>query len=125
MIEVLPGFPDDVIGLRCAGHLTRADYEAVLIPALDAAFKRHQRLHVYCQIDSLQGINPDATWDTAKVKVGHLTHWGRVALVTDIDWISHMVSLFAFLMPWDVRFFPLAEAGEARAWIVGASVPTR
>jgi hypothetical protein len=118
MIEVLPGFPDDVIGLRCAGHLTREDYETVLIPALDAAFKRHQKLHAYLQVDSFSGISPDAMWDTVKVKVGHFTQWGRVALVTDVEWISHMVQLLTFLMPWDVRLFPLADAEKARAWIV-------
>jgi len=124
MIETLPGFPDDVIGLRCAGHLTKEDYETVLIPALDAAFEQHQRLHAYCQIDSFSGIHPDAMWDTLKVKAGHFTHWGRVALVTDTDWVSHTVKLFSFLMPWDVRLFPLAEAEKARAWIVGTDAPT-
>jgi hypothetical protein len=118
MIEVLPGFPDDVIGLHCADHLTREDYETVLIPALNAAFRQHQKLDVYLQVDSFSGIPPDAMWDTVKVKVGHFTQWGRVALVTDLDWISHTVKLFAFLMPWDVRLFPLAEAEKARAWIV-------
>jgi hypothetical protein len=123
MIEMLLGFPDDVIGLKCTGQLTKEDDESVLIPSLDAAFRQHQRMNAYCQIDSFSGIHPDAMWDTVKVKAGHFTRWGRVAVVTDTDWISHTVQLFAFLMPRDVRLFPLAEAEKARAWIVGTDVP--
>jgi hypothetical protein len=49
----------------------------------------------------------------------------RVAIVTDIDWISHTAKLFAFVLPGDVRVFPLSEAENAREWIVGpATAPS-
>jgi hypothetical protein len=119
MIEVLPGFPGGVIGVRCADYVTREDFEAVLIPTLNAALKQHQTLHVYLQIDSFTGMSPGALWDDLKLAWEHYTHrgTGRIAIVTDLVWISHTVKLFAFLMPWEPRLFPLADAEKARAWI--------
>jgi hypothetical protein len=55
MIEVLPGFPDGVVGFRCADHVTRQDYETVLIPTLNAAFRQHKTLRAYCEVLTLHG----------------------------------------------------------------------
>src|SRR5262245_30438565 len=125
MIEVLPEFPDGVVALRCAGQITRQDYEQQVIPTLEAALRQHQKLRMYCQVDSFSGMSPGAMWDDVKVGVEHLTHWEQVAVITDIDWISKATKLYAFLMPFEVRVFPLAEAEKAREWVVGPGAPAR
>lgn len=124
MIEILPDFPDGAVGFRCADHITRRDYETVLIPTLNAALKQHKTLRAYCEIVSFSGISPGGLWDDVKVGMEHRTHWERVAIVTDIDWISHTTKLFAFLWPSDVRVFPRSDAAKARAWIAGPDAPT-
>jgi hypothetical protein len=35
MIEALPNFPRNVVAFACKGHVTRAGYEAVLVPIVD------------------------------------------------------------------------------------------
>ena len=52
----------------------------------------------------------------------HVRHWERIALVTDVDWIGAAMKVFSFLMPGDVRLFPLA-ADQAREWIASADKP--
>ena len=37
MIEVLKGFPTKVLAFACKGHVTKRDYETVLIPAVGDA----------------------------------------------------------------------------------------
>ncbi len=39
-------------------------------------------------------------------------------MLTDVDWIAHSVKFFGFLIPGDLRLFTVAEAAEAREWIV-------
>lgn len=51
---------------------------------------------------------------------GHLTGWDRIAIVTDVDWIAHTMQFFGFLMPGDVRVFPVAAREAARDWIVAS-----
>src|SRR5215472_5441676 len=75
MIEVLPDFPDGVVAMRCAGHVTRQDYEQVVIPTLEAALQQHQKLRMYCQVDSLSGMTPGAMWDDVKVGLPAITHF--------------------------------------------------
>jgi hypothetical protein len=50
VIEVLKEFPDNVAAFVCHGHLTKADYETVLIPAIEDKLKRHKKLRAYTEI---------------------------------------------------------------------------
>ncbi len=122
MIDQLKGFPGDVLGFACKGFVTRRDYEAVLVPAVEQALKSHDKLRLYYEITpEFTGIEPGAMWEDFKVGVEHLLRWERIAVVTDVEWIAHTIRAFGFMMPGAVRVFPLNEAAEARAWLVSAS----
>ncbi len=122
MIEVLEDFPDNVAAFVCRGHVTRADYESVLIPRVVERLKRHDKVRVYYEVaPDFDGIDPGAVWEDAKMGLGHLRGWERFAVVTDVEWMQHAVKFFGFLMPGDVRAFPAGEAAQARAWTVADS----
>jgi len=119
MIELLPGFPDAVVAAACRGHVTREDYDSVLIPRVAEALKKHDAVRVYYQIgDDFNGIDPGAVWEDIVVGVSHLPHWDRIAVVTDIGWIRTTMNMFGFLVPGKVRVFPASEVDAARKWIV-------
>ena len=48
--------------------------------------------------------------------VEHLTHWKKIALVTDVEWMIHLVRLFGWMTPGELRHFPLDERDAAIAW---------
>jgi hypothetical protein len=119
MIEPLPDFPDSVIAFACRGHVTREDYEATLIPAVEAALERHDKLRLYYEIGAdFSGIDPAAVWEDFKVGVEHWLRWERIAVVTDVEWIGQTMRVFSFLFPGEMRVFPTADAAQARRWIV-------
>jgi hypothetical protein len=125
MIEQLAGFPENVLGLRIGGHVTREDYQTVVIPAVEAALKREEKLNIFCQVDNdFAGLDLGALWDDLKVGVGNLRHWERIGVVTDIAWIGNALNVFGFLKPGQVRVFSLSEADQARAWITEATAST-
>ena len=118
MIEALPGFPENVAAFACHGHVTKADYDTVLVPDVADRLNHHDTLRFYYEVASdFAGIDPGAVWEDTKVGLTHLRHWERFAVVTDVDWIKHAVTLFGFLMPGELRVFPLADASQAREWI--------
>jgi hypothetical protein len=124
MIETLSGFSDNVIGFRASGHVSRQDYETVVIPAVGAAFRQHPSCRLYYQLDSdFEGMGTGAMWEDLKVGMEHIRHWERVALVTDIDWIGAAMEVFSFLMLGELRLFPLSKADQARERIAGADKP--
>lgn len=122
MIETLKCFPEAVVAVACHGHVTRKDYETVLIPAVKKALQEQQKVRLYYEVGSdFAGIEPGAIWEDFKVGVEHWLRWERIAVVTDIDWIKHTVKAFGFVMPAELRVFSLAEVAEARKWIVSIS----
>jgi SpoIIAA-like len=118
MIEIVEGFPEGVVGFAAKGRVTRQDYEHVLIPKVEGALRRHEKLRCYYELGSeFTGFEAGAMWEDFKIGVEHWSRWERVAVVTDIDWIRHTMSAFGFLMPGQVRVFATGQAAEARAWI--------
>lgn len=119
MIEILAGFPDDVVGLTGKGQVTRKDYEQTLIPAVEAVLTRHRKVRVYYELGpEFSGIDTGAAWEDLKLGVEHLSRWERMAVVTDVDWIRHMLNAFRFVMPGQMRVFPVASKAEARDWVL-------
>lgn len=121
MIESLPNFPEHVLASVCRGRVTKADYDAVLVPAVVRALERHQKVRLYYETAAdFAGFDVGAVWEDFKVGIEHLTRWERVAVVTDVEWIKQTMRFFCFLMPGAMKAFPLAEAAQARAWIAAA-----
>ena len=121
MIELLSGFPDGVVAFRAKGRATKDDYDAVVIPAVEAGFGKRDKLRCYYELGSdFSGMDIGAVWQDFRVGMGHFVGWERVAVVTDTGWIRHAVGVFQFLIPGEVRVFSTREAAEARQWIAAA-----
>ena len=119
MIEIIEGFPENVLGILAKGEVTRKDYLEVVIPAIDKALKGNAKLRLYYDLGSqFTGIDFGAEWEDFKLGIEHLSRWERAAVVTDVAWIRHAVGAFQFLMPGEVRVFTTGQTSEARKWIV-------
>ena len=125
MVERLPDMPAGTIGFRVSGEVEREDYEQVLIPTLHAALEGGGGLRTLYLIEDLDEIEGDALWADAKlgfdmVVRGHGA-WERSAIVTDIDWMAPATRLFAWMIPGQARVYPIAELGDAMAWVAGVT----
>lgn len=122
MIEQLKDFPANVMAFVCKGRVTKEDYETVLVPAVSAALKKHDKVRLYYETaGDFSGIDPGAVFTDFKVGMEHFTRWERIAVVTDVDWIKHTMQFFSFMMPAQMKIFPLSQAATARTWI--AEIP--
>jgi hypothetical protein len=118
MIKLMTDLPERVLGLKASGEVTADDYKTVLVPAVEQHLTRHEKVRLlYVFGDEFKGYTGGAAWEDAKVGMKHLTSFERVAVVTDVDWIGHMIRAFGFAIPGDVRVFPNGGLDEARAWI--------
>ena len=118
MIELIGGMPPNVVAVTCRGHVTRNDYESVLIPAVESALKQHSKIRLFYRIGpEFAGIDAGAVFEDIKVGFAHLSRWERIAVVTDVEWIRLAIRAFAFLIPGPVRFFSVSEERDAQRWI--------
>jgi hypothetical protein len=49
--------------------------------------------------------------------VEHLRSWKRIALVTDINWMTHATDLFGWMTPGETKTFPLDQKDQAVQWV--------
>jgi hypothetical protein len=118
MIEAIPGLPEGVIGFEASGNLAASDYRDVVLPALERAFASDEVRFVIVMTD-FKGMTGGALWQDLKVGVGHLRGWKRIAVVTDIDWVTHLTGLFGWMTPGETKTFPLDQREQAIAWVAG------
>jgi hypothetical protein len=116
MIEPLHGLPDGVIGLRASDEVTADDYRDVMVPVLEEALARGGVRLLYV-LDEHTKFSPGALFADAKLGVGHLKGWERLAVVSDADWLENMIKAFRWMMPGEVRVFDDDQIDEAKAWL--------
>ena len=115
MIKELSGMPAGVIGFEASGKMHAEDYRDVVLPALERAAASGEVRFVIVMTD-FDGMSGGALWQDLKVGLEHWRAWKRIALVTDIDWMKQMTSLFGWMTPGEVKTFPLAQRDEAVEW---------
>lgn len=118
MITELKDLPPTVSGFEVTGTVRAEDYRDVVLPALERAAASGEVRFVVV-IPEFHGMSGGAVWQDLKVGIEHFRAWKRIALVTDIEWMDRMTSLFGWMTPGDVRHFPLARRAEAIAWAAG------
>ena len=120
VVERMADMPPGTLGFRVAGDIERADYDKVLTPELERALETGPLRTLYV-IESLDEMSPAALWADSKLgfdmEVRHRDAWVRSAIVTDIHWLARATRLFAWMIPGEVRVFPLAEVEPAKSWI--------
>jgi hypothetical protein len=118
VIKELTDLPEGVIGFEAQGKLQAEDYRDVVLPALERAAKRGQ-VRFLIVIPDFRGMSGGALWQDLKMGVEHLRAWKRIALVTDIEWMTHLTALFGWMTPGETKTFPLARRQEAIQWVAG------
>lgn len=120
MLTVIPDLPAGVVGVEAQGQVSASDYEEVLVPAVDAAREaapdgKVRLLYV------LGGDFPDytagAAWEDAKLGLGRIRSWERIALVSDAEWLRRAIHGLGWMMPGEVKVFETDQTANARAWV--------
>jgi hypothetical protein len=118
MIEELHDLPPGVIGFQASGKLETSDYRDVVLPALERALASGEVRFLIVMTD-FKGMSGGALWEDLKVGVEHLRKWKRIAVVTDMEWVSHLTGLFGWMTPGETKVFPMDQRSDAIAWVAG------
>src|SRR5262245_50653036 len=119
MLEPIADLPDGVIGFEALEQLQASDYEDVLMPAVRAIWDRGEEVRIVLVFERWHGMSGGAAWQDMKMGMERITKWKRIALVTDLDWMITVTSLFGWLTPGELQRFPVPERAAASAWAAG------
>jgi len=118
MITPYEDVPDRVAAFRATGDVTAADYEGTLIPTIREKLGRHEKVNLLYHLGpGFKGFTAGAMWDDAKLGLGHIASWDRIALVSDVPWIREVVRILAFVTPATIRVFDDDELPDAKVWV--------
>jgi len=115
MITELSGLPDGVVGFEASGKLAAEDYRDVVLPTIERALAAGD-VRVVIVMRDFDGLSGGALWQDLKMGVEHFRGWKKIALVTDIGWMSHATDLFGWMTPGETKTFSLDERDDAIAW---------
>ena len=120
MLKLIPDLPQGVVGVEAQGQVSTDDYERVLIPAVDAAQEAAEdgklRL-LYVLGSDFPDYTAGAAWEDAKLGLGRIRSWERIAIVSDAEWLRRAIHGLGWMMPGEVKVFGTAEGHDARAWV--------
>jgi nanoRNase/pAp phosphatase (c-di-AMP/oligoRNAs hydrolase) len=119
MIEILKGYPEDVLAVAGKGKVTAEDYRDILIPEANRRIATHGTICLFCHLGpDFDGLTAGAAGADLKLGISRWNQIGRMAVVTDVTWITDAVRLFAPIFHHPVRTFPNRELETARSWII-------
>lgn len=118
MIKLISDLPDGAIGFEASGIVSASEYEAIVIPTVDAAAAGGRKLRMlYHVTPGFEKFEVGAMWDDAKVGLKHLASWEKIAVVTDVGWIRTGVKIIGFAIPGEVQVFDNGGLSDAKAWL--------
>ena len=92
MIQKIQDMPSGCLGFEAVGEVDANDYRDTLIPAVDRALAERGKVRFLYLIGSrFERYSSGAAWEDAKLGLEHFTNWERCAIVTDLDWMDHLV----------------------------------
>ena len=119
MIEQITDLPAGVVGFTAHGEVTAGDYERVIVPDLEGVFSLHEKVRLlYHFAEDFTGFETRAMWDDAKLGLRHFSGFERVAVVSDVGWLTRAMPAISAVMPGTFRAYPNAQMAEARAWLL-------
>lgn len=118
MLKIINDLPGNVLGVEAEGEVTGADYETVLIPAVDEKLKVNRKMRMlYYFGPGFTGFSLKAMMEDAGVGIKNFSAWDRVALVSDHELINGLAKFFGHLLSGEVKVFGNAGLDEAKKWI--------
>jgi hypothetical protein len=122
MLDIIDS-ADDVIAVRVSDKISGAELDTIM-NRLDGAMARHDKVHVFVETHSIDGIEVSGLGSYAMRALpllGKLDRFGRVAVVADQGWIRAATKIESAVLPHiSYRVFEPEGYDEAFAWVTGA-----
>src|ERR1700751_4516447 len=110
MIELLPDMPEGVTRIRVSGRLRGDDLRDVK-PAIEELLKAGEIRIVEVIASDYQGFGHGGLVEDLKLGFGtvlpHYSAFKRIAIVSDKDWVAHILHALAWMIPGELAVFGL------------------
>jgi hypothetical protein len=119
VIQPINNLPSNVLGFEAVGDITADDYREILDPAIEAAASGGHKLRALFVLGPrFGGFSGGSMLEDTRMGLKSWSAWERIAIVTDRQSITDAMHLFGWMVPGELRTFPVDRLGEATTWVV-------
>ncbi|WP_055402094.1 MULTISPECIES: STAS/SEC14 domain-containing protein [unclassified Mycobacterium] len=122
MIELLTDMPEKVIGIRVSGRL-RGDELRDFKSEIEQVLETGEVRIVEVIAPDYEGFGPGGFLEDLKLGLGtvlpHHAAFKRIAVVSDKDWVAHVLHAVAWMVPGEFAVFSLDDLDRAIQWAAG------
>ena len=118
MMQMLPGFPHDVVAFVWHGDMSADEFQHALTDSAQNETARKHDIRLFAKLAEDHSGEEVDSLDDAMLGAGNWRDFGRIAIVTDETWVRHMVQFFAPFVHGPVRVFSNTQSEDARRWLM-------
>jgi len=116
MIEQIHNLPDNMVGFRSSGEVTKEDFEIVHTKVAKLVEKTDKLNYLLYLEDSPAGFTVGAWMSDALLGIKNITKWNRAAIISDSETIDKITAVFSKLMPGEFKVFQKNDLERAIDW---------
>lgn len=117
MIQKINSLPENMVGFRAVGEVTKEDFDQIVLPAVKESVEKTGQLNYMLVIDtSLENFTAGAWIKDAILGIKNLTKWHKAAIVSESVAVKRFTDFFSLLIPGEFKGFNHEHLQEAIDW---------
>lgn len=117
MIIQIPDVPQNMVGFRADGEVTKEDFDIVKEQVTQLVDKTGRLNYLLFLDNSLKDFTLGAWLQDALLGIENITKWNRAAIVTDSEAVIKFTEVFSKVMPGEFRGYHKTEYDKAVNWV--------
>ncbi len=111
---------DNQIAVNVMGQFTLEDYRE-FERAVCHGIQFQGVVNVLFDLRDMLSYSVDVAWEEIKFSRDHKNDFGRIAILSNDEWVTWSMWINRFFMSADIRLFD--DLDMAQAWVAGAELP--
>ncbi len=117
MIELIDIPSPRAVGAKISGKIEKPDLDQV-IAAIEKKLQKVDKIGIYVELESFDGISFDALADDVKFALANLNRFDKKAVVSEEEWVEKAAEfadkVFSGI---EIRHFSPEEREKAKKWV--------
>ena len=116
MIEQIKNLPDNMVGFRASGEVTKEDFD-IVHKKVEQLVDRTGKLNYMLFLDTPPSeFTMGAWWEDALLGVKNITKWNRASIISDSETVDKFTAVFSKVMPGEFKVFQKNDLERAIDW---------
>lgn len=116
MIEQIKNLPDNMVGFRASGEVSKDDFE-IVHKKVEQLVDKTGKLNYMLFLDTPPSeFTMGAWWEDALLGIKNITKWNRAAIISDSETVDKFTAVFSKVMPGEFKVFQKNDLERAIDW---------